>query len=113
MNKELKKAKINIEIDLNENNIAEKISWLASDNGQDYIDSKSMMLSMWDGEKKEALSIDIWTKEMTVQEMKFFTFQILLKMNEVIKKSTGDEKLVFEMQKFIKNFGVMMEVLKK
>ena len=42
--------------------------------------------------KKEALSIDIWTKEMTVQEMKFFTFQILLKMNEVIKKSTGDEK---------------------
>ena len=52
MNKELKKAKINIEIDLNENNIAEKISWLASDNGQDYIDSKSMILSMWDGEKK-------------------------------------------------------------
>jgi len=68
---------------------------------------------MWDGEKKEALSIDIWTKEMTVQEMKFFTFQILLKMNEVIKKSTGDEKLVLEMQKFIKKFGIMMEVLKK
>ena len=40
MNKELKKAKINIEIDLNENNIAEKISWLVSDNGQDYIDSQ-------------------------------------------------------------------------
>ena len=74
MNKELKKAKINIEIDLNENNIAEKISWLASDNGQDYIDSKSMILSMWDGEK-EALSIDIWTKEMTVQEMKFLLFK--------------------------------------
>jgi len=50
---------------------------------------------------------------MTVQEMKFFTFQILLKMNEVIKKSTGDEKLVLEMQKFIKKFGIMMEVLKK
>ena len=97
---------------LNENNIAENISWLASDSGQDYIDSKSMILSMWDGEKKEALSIDIWTKDMTVQEMKFFTFQILLKMNEVIKKSTGDEKLVSEMRKFIKKFGIMMEVLK-
>ena len=112
MKKQLKKAKINIEIELNENNIAENISWLASDSGQDYIDSKSMILSMWDGEKKEALSIDIWTKDMTVQEMKFFTFQILLKMNEVIKKSTGDEKLVSEMQKFIKKFGIMMEVLK-
>ncbi len=112
MKKQLKKAKINIEIELNENNIAENISWLASDSGQDYIDSKSMILSMWDGEKKEALSIDIWTKDMTVQEMKFFTFQILLKMNEVIKKSTGDEKLVSEMQKFIKKLGIMMEVLK-
>ena len=112
MKKQLKKAKINIEIELNENNIAENISWLASDSGQDYIDSKSMILSMWDGEKKEALSIDIWTKDMTVQEMKFFTFQILLKMNEVIKKSTGDEKLVSEMQKFIKKFGIMMDVLK-
>ena len=112
MKKQLKKAKINIEIELNENNIAENISWLASDSGQDYIDSKSMILSMWDGEKKEALSIDIWTKDMTVQEMKFFTFQILLKMNEVIKKSTGDEKLVSEMRKFIKKFGIMMEVLK-
>jgi len=113
MKKQLKKAKINIEIELNENNIAENISWLASDSGQDYIDSKSMILSMWDGEKKEALSIDIWTKDMTVQEMKFFTFQILLKMNEVIKKSTGDEKLVSEMRKFIKKFGIMMDVLKK
>tara|TARA_S200000501_G_C20719394_1_gene697770 strand:+ start:303 stop:644 length:342 start_codon:yes stop_codon:yes gene_type:complete len=112
MKKQLKKAKINIEIELNENNIAENISWLASDSGQDYIDSKSMILSMWDGEKKEALSIDIWTKDMTVQEMKFFTFQVLLKMNEVIKKSTGDEKLVSEMQKFIKKLGIMMEVLK-
>tara|TARA_B100001250_G_C19763566_1_gene773618 strand:+ start:1350 stop:1691 length:342 start_codon:yes stop_codon:yes gene_type:complete len=113
MKKELKKAKINIEIELNENNIAENISWLASDNGDDYIDSKSMILSMWEPEKKEALSIDIWTKDMTVQEMKFFTFQILLKMNEVIKKSTGDEKLVLEMRKFIKKFGVMAEVIKK
>ncbi|OUV54853.1 MAG: gliding motility protein GldC [Flavobacteriales bacterium TMED113] len=113
MKKQLKKAKINIEIELNENNIAENISWLASDSGQDYIDSKSMILSMWDGEKKEALSIDIWTKDMTVQEMKFFTFQILLKMNEVIKKSTGDEKLVSEMRKFIKKLGIMMDVLKK
>ncbi len=113
MKKNIRKAKVDIEISLNENNIAETISWLASDHGNDYFDAKSMILSMWDGEKKEALSIDVWTKDMTVQEMKFFIFQILLKLNEVIKKSTGEEKLSLEMQSFIKRFGVLSEVIKK
>jgi len=113
MKKNLKKAKINIEIGLNENNISETIKWFASDYGDDYHNAKSMMLSMWDGEKKETLSIDMWTKDMTVQEMKFFIFQTLLKMNELIKKSTGDEKLVLEMKRFIKQFGTMSNILKK
>ena len=113
MKRDLRKAKINIEIGLNENNVSETISWMASDYGEVCHDSKSIMLSMWDGSKKETLSIDMWTKDMTVQEMKFFIFQTLLKMNEVIKKSTGEDKLVIEMQKFIKRFGVLAEVIKK
>tara|TARA_B100001250_G_C19757462_1_gene770825 strand:+ start:456 stop:797 length:342 start_codon:yes stop_codon:yes gene_type:complete len=113
MNKDLKKAKINIEIGLNENNISENIAWFASDYGEDYNNAKAMMLSMWDGERNETLSIDMWTKDMTVQEMKFFIFQTLLKMNELIKKSTGEEKLVIEMERFIKKFGKISDVLKK
>ena len=112
MKKNLRKAKINIEISLNENNVAESISWLASDYSKDYFDAKSMMLSLWDGKKNETLSIDMWTKDMTIQEMKFFIFQALLKMNEVVKKSTGEEKLVVEMQKFIKSFGRIADIIK-
>ena len=113
MNKKLRTAKINIDIGLNENNVSEIISWTASDYGEKNHNAKSIMLSMWDGAKKETLSIDMWTKDMTVQEMKFFIFQTLLKMNDVIKKSTGEDKLVIEMEKFIKKFGVLSEVIKK
>ena len=113
MKKTNKKASVNFEIQLDQNNIPEKISWNATDGNNQINQAKAVMISIWDGKEKSSLKIDLWTKDMMAEEMKFFTFQILLKMNEVIKKSTGDEKLVFEMQKFIKKFGIMMEVLKK
>tara|TARA_Y100001968_G_C19346312_1_gene712220 strand:- start:725 stop:1063 length:339 start_codon:yes stop_codon:yes gene_type:complete len=111
--KKIRKAKVNIEIGLNENNIAETISWLATDYSAEFNKARAMILSMWDGEKNEALSIDMWTKEMTIEEMKFFVFQTLLKMTELIKKSTGEEELALEMRKFVKKFGSISGIIKK
>ena len=113
MNKNIRKAKINIEVGLNENNVAETISWLASDYGADFVDAKAMMLSMWDGGKNETLSIDMWTKDMTVEEMNFFIFQTLVKMKQLIKKSTGEEKLALEMESFIRKVGLITNIIEK
>ena len=49
---------------------------------------------------------------MTMEEMKFFIFQSLLKMSNILERSTGDENLVHTMKDFSKKFGKMADILK-
>tara|TARA_B100000676_G_C17958899_1_gene776385 strand:- start:820 stop:1152 length:333 start_codon:yes stop_codon:yes gene_type:complete len=110
----MKKRKANIKIDivLNENNIPEEIFWKASDSKIDKANAQAFFLSFWDTDSKNSYNIDLWNKEMTVEEMKFFIFQSLLKMSSILERSTGDENLVKKMKEFSKQFGKMTNVLK-
>ena len=107
-----RKANINIDIILNENNIPEEIFWKASDSKIDKANAQAFFLSFWDTDSKNSYNIDLWNKEMTVEEMKFFIFQSLLKMSSILERSTGDENLVKKMKEFSKQFGKMTNVLK-
>ena len=73
---------------------------------------KAFMLSLWDPNSKETLKIDLWTKEMMAEEMKFFTFQILDSLAETYKKSVGDEKISDEIKEYAKKIGKMSNILK-
>jgi gliding motility-associated protein GldC len=42
-----------------------------------------MMLSIWDSKAQETLRIDLWTKEMPVDEMKIFFHQTLVAMSKL------------------------------
>ena len=112
MKKNDRKATINIEVQLNENNIPELISWVATDEKNDKKNAESFFLSFWDTETKNSFNIDLWTKNMTMEEMNFFIFQNLLKMSNILERSTGDERLVKKMKDFSKNFGKMANVIK-
>ena len=68
-------SKIEISVDLDENKIPEKIFWSAEDGNIKNKESKALFLSVWDSEKKESLRIDLWTKEMPLDEMKIFFHQ--------------------------------------
>ena len=70
------------------------------------------MISIWDGHEKSSLKIDLWTKDMMAEEMKFFTFQILDSLSSTYKKSVGDEKISNEIKEFAKKIGKMSKVLK-
>ena len=107
-----KKAKINFKINLDENNIPEEINWSASDSDFDSKKAKAIMISIWDGEQKSALKINLWTKEMMAEEMKFFTFQILDSLADNYKKSVGDEKISVEIKDFAKKIGKAINVIK-
>ena len=67
-----KKSKIEIYVDLDENKIPEKILWSASDAGIKNNETKATFLSVWDSERKESLRVDLWTKDMPLDEMKIF-----------------------------------------
>ena len=85
----MKETEITIRVKLDDNNIPEQISWSAPDGGMKDQLSKAILLSFWDSQKKETLKMDLWTKEMPVDEMKTFVLQTFLSMKQSISKATG------------------------
>ena len=72
----MRKTDISINIELDENHVPEKMNWNAPDGGVNNEETKAMLLSVWDDKAKEALRIDLWTKDMTQDDMKRFFHQI-------------------------------------
>ncbi|NNL07614.1 MAG: gliding motility protein GldC, partial [Croceitalea sp.] len=73
-------SEIKLKVGLDENRVPEELTWSAQDGGIDNADAKAMMLSVWDSKNKESLKIDLWTKDMPVDEMKIFFHQTLVTM---------------------------------
>jgi hypothetical protein len=66
------KSKIELEVELDENRIPEKLKWSAQDGGVNNEEAKAMLLSVWDHNAQETLRIDLWTKDMPLDQMKAF-----------------------------------------
>ena len=67
-----KTSEININVTTDDNNIPNAMSWTATDANINNKECKAMILSVWDKEDKAAMRMDLWTKEMMVDEMKMF-----------------------------------------
>lgn len=103
-------SEIKFLVELDENRVPEKLTWTAQDGGVDAEDAKAMMLSIWDSKVKETLRIDLWTKDMPVNEMKLFFHQTLVAMSETFNRATGDEKMAATMRDFCDYFAEKMEL---
>jgi gliding motility-associated protein GldC len=103
-------SKIDFTIELDENRIPEKIHWSAPDGGVKRAESKSIMLSVWDPEVKEALRIDLWTKDMPVEEMKVFFYQTLTAMADTFERATNDDKMAATMRDFTDYFAEKLAI---
>ena len=98
--KKKKQANINILVELDENKIPEKLIWSAPDGGVESEISKAIFLSIWDHKNKESLSIDLWTKEMPIDEMNEFFYQSILTMGEAFYRATENNKIKDAIKKF-------------
>jgi len=77
----MNKSTITIDVMTDENRVPDSIAWKATDTSADNAQkAKAMMISFWDGAEKAALRIDLWTKDMKVDEMAEFFFQTLINM---------------------------------
>ena len=103
---------ITLNIELDENKIPEKITWSAPDGGVNEAETKAFLLSLWDAKTKETLKIDIWTKDMPVDEMKLFFHQIFVTMSETYLKATDDDKMAKTMRDFADYFSEKLELYK-
>jgi len=104
------KSKIELNIELDENKVPEKLSWTAQDGGITNEDAKAIMLSVWDSNSQEALRIDLWTKDMPIDEMKVFFHQTLVAMSNTFLRATQDEKMSATMKDFCDYFAEKLEL---
>ena len=109
----MKTSEIKINIDLDQNNVPEKLTWTATDGGVNNEEAKTVLLSIWDPKNKETLRIDLWTKDMPVDEMKIFFHQTLVAMTDTFKRATGDDKMTATMNDFCDYFAEKLELKQK
>lgn len=101
----MNKSTITIDVHLNENKVPENITWQASDSSIENIQkAKAMMLTFWDGAEKTALRIDLWTKDMMVDEMADFFYQTFMTMADTYDRATRHKEVVDDMKKFAHDF---------
>lgn len=109
---DINRSEIKFLVELDENRVPEKLLWSAKDGGVELEEAKAIMLSVWDGKAKESMRIDLWTKEMPVDEMKIFFHQTLVAMSDTFQRATGDEKMADTMKDFCDYFAEKLELTK-
>jgi gliding motility-associated protein GldC len=101
----MQQSTITIDVTLDVNRVPEQINWNATESTADEgRKAKAVMLSFWDGADKAALRMDLWTKDMMVDEMGDFYFQTLMTMADSFNRATHQEVLVNDMKKFAEDF---------
>lgn len=101
----LNMSTITIDVQMDEARVPELISWNASDTSTKNIQkAKAMMLSFWDGQEKAALRIDLWTKDMMVDEMTDFFYQTIMTMADTYGRATKHTEIVEDIKKFASDF---------
>lgn len=106
-------SKIAFTVGLDENKIPEQILWSAEDGGINNEESKAIMLSVWDAKQKDTLRMDLWTKDMPVDEMKQFFHQTLVSMANSFERATDDQKMSATMRDFCDYFAEKLELINK
>lgn len=105
-------SEIKFNVGLDENKIPETIKWSAEDGGITNSESKALMISVWDHKKKDTLRMDLWTKDMPVDEMKQFFHQTLVSMSNTFERATDDQKMSATIRDFCDYFAEKLELKK-
>lgn len=105
IDKTMNQSTIKIDVLLDPNKIPEQINWSATDSTADMMQkAKAMNIAFWDGADKTAMRIDLWTKDMMVDEMADFYYQMLMGMADTFKRATHQQEMCDDMKKFAKEF---------
>lgn len=102
----MRNTQITLDVELDENQVPEKIFWNAQDGGVEKEETKAAMISVWDDAKFEALRIDLWTKEMPLDQMKMFIHQILMSLANTYERASSEEDVARWMQEMAEDFAV-------
>ncbi len=101
----MNKSTIQIDVLLDPDKIPQQISWSATDSSTQMAQkAKAMCIAFWDGADKTALRIDLWTKDMMVDEMSDFYYQMFSTMGDTFLRATQQKELSDDIKNFAKEF---------
>ncbi|MEO9032494.1 MAG: gliding motility protein GldC [Ginsengibacter sp.] len=105
-------SEINIKVQLDDDKVPQQIKWSASGSTADAPqEAKAVFIAFWDALDKSALRIDLWTKDMMVDEMANFYFQVFTTMADTFQKATKHNELSTDIKSFAKDFYKKFEAL--
>ena len=104
------KQTLKFEIELDENNLPLNIEMHASDGAANENNIKALMVSAWAAKTKETLRIDLWTKDMPVNEMFIMYHQTMMGMADTLNRSTGRDKLAGALRDYCEFFAEETEI---
>jgi gliding motility-associated protein GldC len=106
-----RKSEIKIFVELDDQKMPVNIEWEATDAGFNGKKSaKTLMLSLWDEKENVTLGIDLWTKEMTVEEMNLHYHQLLFKMADTFERATLNTEAANFLRDFSSTFAKKLEL---
>lgn len=106
----MKTSEINFKVTVDDNYLPVNIQWEAKDAGEKS-ESKSVMIALWDAQENNTMRIDLWTKEMSVDEMKKFYIQNIMTLTDTYSRATSDDKTANEVKTLFAEIGKKLGVL--
>jgi gliding motility-associated protein GldC len=104
------KQSIKFEVELDENHLPLNIEMKASEGSSNESNLKALMLSAWAAKTKETLRIDLWTKNMPVNEMFIMYHQTMMGMASTLERATGQEKLADALRDYCAFFAEQTKI---
>ena len=106
-----KRSDIHIAVELDDNHVPEQLNWNAPDGGVENEQADALFLSVWNKQTKDTLRIDLWTKEMPLDDMKRFLHQSLLSMADTLERATSEELVAQDMRDFARYFAEKLKLV--
>lgn len=105
-------SNIHITVSTDENKVPSKIMRTAEDGQVNNREAKAMALSMWDEQDGTAMRMDLWTKEMSVEEMQHFVCQTMMTLADTFERATSDQEHAGAIRGFTEELAKRLGVLK-
>ncbi len=107
----MKTSEINFKVTVDDNHLPVNIEWEAKDAGEKSA-SKSVMIALWDAKENNTMRIDLWTKDMSIDEMKKFYIQNVMTLTDTYIRATNDEATAKEVKALFSEIGRKQGILK-
>lgn len=109
----MKKSEIKFTVTLDDDNRPVTLQWNAEDSGMEGDkECKAMAIALYDKKDQTTMRIDLWTKDMMVEEMQQFFFEMYMSMADTYLNATNDKATSESMRAYAKQFGKEVSVIK-